>query len=221
MKGVLEKPLGGRVLADQVTTSLREAIASGQFEPGEKVDQNQLAQDLGVSLTPVREALKALQFEGFVVLRPHRGAFIVKISPRDIHEIYEVRKLLETEVVRHATPLMPDSVLAGVESYLAETRTRFEAGDGTVHFESDVQFHETIASYEQNALMRELLAGLSKRILAIRRFALGRPGPHLMESWQEHSSILLAIRQRDADQAADLMWSHLDGSAQRLAALAE
>ena len=80
MKAPLPAIKGGRVLADSVTGSLREAILQGYFEPGEKLDQDLIAEELKVSRTPVREALKVLESEGFVEIRPHRGAFIPKVS---------------------------------------------------------------------------------------------------------------------------------------------
>jgi DNA-binding GntR family transcriptional regulator len=204
-----------------VTASLREAILHGYFEPGEKLDQDLIAEELEVSRTPVREAVRRLESEGFVEVRPHHGAFIAKVSQQDIREVYEIRRLLEAEVVRQVTPLIPESVLDELDKLLTETQVQFEAGDITKHFESDVYFHETIADFVENKLLKEVLDGLTNRISMVRRFAQLQPGDHLVVSIQEHHAILQAIRQRDPERASELMRGHLERSALRIQELAE
>ena len=211
----------GRVLADWVTASLREAILHGYFEPGEKLDQDRIAEELEVSRTPVREAMRRLESEGFVEVRPHYGAFIAKISQQDIREVYEIRSLLETEAVRQVTPLIPESVLDELDRSLTETEAQFEAGDITKHFESDVHFHNTIADFVENRLLKDVLDGLANRISIVRRFAQFQPGYHMTESFKEHRAILEAIRQRDPEQTAELMRGHLERSALRIQELAD
>jgi len=203
-----------------VITSLREAILNGYFEPGEKLDQDLIAEELGVSRTPVREALKRLESEGFVEVRPHYGAFIAEVSRQDIREIYEIRRLLESEVMRQVTPLISESVLDELESSIAETQAQFDAGDITKHFASDVYFHETIVNFVENKLLKEVLDGLTNRVSMVRRFAQSKPGPHLLESFREHRAILQAMRQRDPEQAAELMRHHLEESSLRVQELA-
>ena len=210
-----------RVLADWVTASLREAILNGYFEPGEKLDQDLIAEELAVSRTPVREALRRLESEGFIEVRPHYGAFIAEVSPQDIREVYEVRRLLEAEVVRQVTPLIPESVLEELERSLADAQAQFDAGDSARHFESDVYFHETIVNFVENRLLKEVLDGLTNRISMVRRFAQSKPGPHLNESLKEHHAILQAMRQRDPEQAAELMRIHLEKSSFRIQELAQ
>jgi DNA-binding GntR family transcriptional regulator len=211
----------GRVLADWVTASLREAIFNGYFESGEKLDQNRIAEELEVSRTPVREAMRRLESEGFVEVRPHYGAFIAKVSRQDIREVYEIRRVLEAEVVRQVTPLMPESVLDELDRTLTETQAQFEAGDSAKHFEGDVYFHETIANFVENRLLKEVIDGLTNRVSVVRRFAQLQPGYHMTESFKEHRAILQAIRQRDPEEAAELMRVHLERSALRIQELAE
>ena len=206
----------GRVLADWVTASLREAILHGYFEVGEKLDQDRIAEELEVSRTPVREAMRRLESEGFVEVRPHHGAFIAKVSQQEIHQVYEIRRLLEVEVVRQVTPLIPESVLDELDRSLTETEVQFESGDITQHFESDVYFHETLADLVENELLKEVLDGLANRITIARRFAQLQSGPHLVESFKEHRAIFEAIRQRDPEGAAELMRVHLVNSAVRI-----
>jgi len=206
----------GRVLADWVTASLREAILHGYYEPGEKLDQDRIAEELEVSRTPVREAMRRLESEGFVEVRPHHGAFIAMVSQQDIREVYEIRRLLEAEVVRQVTPLIPESVLDELDRSLTETEAQFESGDITQHFESDVYFHETLVDFVENRLLKDVLDGLTNRISIVRRFAQLQPGPHLVESFKEHRAIFEAMRERDPEEAAELMGLHLMNSAARI-----
>ena len=206
-----------RVLADSVTISLREAILNNFFEPGEKLDQDRIAQELGVSRTPVREAVSRLEAEGFVEIRPHHGAFIVEVTQQDIHEVYEIRCLLEAEAVRQATPLIPEVVLDKLARSSIETRSGVTVGDNTCDiFAADIYLHETILEFAQNILLRDVLEGLTNRISIVRRFAQCRPGPHLIESLEEHWIILQAIRQRDPERAAESMRLHLQSSTRRV-----
>jgi len=210
-----------RVLADWVTASLREAILNGYFDPGEKLDQDLIAEELRVSRTPVREALKRLESEGFIEVRPHYGAFIAEVSPQDIREVYEVRRLLEVEVVRQVTSLIPESVLDELERSLREAQAQFDSGDSFKHFESDVYLHDTIASFVENKLLKEVLEGLNNRISMVRRFAQLQPGDHLVVSLKEHYAILQAMQQRDPEQAAKLMSVHLQQSSLRIQELGD
>jgi DNA-binding GntR family transcriptional regulator len=204
-------------LSNWVTASLREAILNGHFEPGEKIDQDLIAGELNVSRTPLREALKVLASEGFVEIRSYRGAYIPIISQQDIYDVYEIRWLVEPEIVRQATPLVPDTVLAHCEDLLllhSDTMHQFDTD--RQHYEADQQFHGTIASYSRNKLFKEILEKLNNRVVRVRTFALHQPGSHLDNSHQEHLDILQAMRADDASEAARLMEMHLKNSASRI-----
>jgi DNA-binding GntR family transcriptional regulator len=220
MRGPLPRVQQGRVLADWVATSLREAILAGFFEPGEKIDQDRIAEELDVSRTPVREALKTLEYEGFIEIRPHYGAFIPVVTPQDVRDVYEVRALLESEVVRQVTPVIPDAVLDELDRSQAESQAELDAGNVSKHFESDVHFHQTLLDHVENGLIREILDGLTNRISMVRRLAQSRPGVHLPESLGEHRAIIRTMRLRDAERAAELMAFHLQTSSRRIQELA-
>jgi DNA-binding GntR family transcriptional regulator len=100
MKGPLSQIHGRRVLADWVTDAIRETIFQGYFESGEKIDQERVAEELNVSRTPIRESLKAVESEGLIEIRPHRGAFVTRVTREDIANVYKVRMLLEPAAAR-------------------------------------------------------------------------------------------------------------------------
>lgn len=216
MKVPLPQVEYGKVLADGVAACLRKAILNGFFEPNEKLDQRRIAEELEVSRTPVREALRRLESEGFIDVRPHRGAFIPRISRRAIREIYEVRQILESEVVRLATPLIPKSVLEELGRRLIETQAKFETGDFTDHFAVSIDFHDAILASIENTVLKEVLDSLNNRIRMIRRFAQLQPGSHLIDALREHRVILEAMQRGAAEEAAELMRLHMEKSGVRL-----
>jgi DNA-binding GntR family transcriptional regulator len=220
MQTPLPRRQEGRVLADWVTASLREAILSDYFEPGEKLDQDRIAEELEVSRTPVREALRRLQSEGFVDVRPHYGAYIHQVSPDEIREVFEVRALLEAEVVRQVTPLIPESALDELGRALSESQAELDAGSVSKHFEADAHFHETLISFVQNDLLKEMLDSLTNRLAMVRRLAQTKPGSHIPASVEEHSAVVQAMRERDAEEAVRLMELHLQRSSLRIQELA-
>jgi DNA-binding GntR family transcriptional regulator len=210
-----------RSLAAWTTDTLRHAILNGYFEPGERLDQEAIAEELGVSRTPIREAIAALESEGLLESKPHRGVFVTKVSRKDIREVFAVRALLEAEIVRQATSSIPDSVLDELERMLKEAQKAYENGDHIAQFDADRRFHETLRGFTENGLLREVLDGVNNRINAVRRFAQMRPGPHVNAFAQEHFAVLEAVQQRDPERAAALMKQHLENSGVRVQELVQ
>jgi len=214
MKTPLPEARGARVLTDWVTETLRLAILKGHFAPGEKIDQELVARELDVSRTPVREALKILDSEGFVEIRPHRGAFITEVEEEDVRNVYEVRALIEAELVRRVTPSIPAPVLDELHQRLKGLEDRVE--DRERHVDADIGFHDELARQADNGLFEEILESLTNRIMRVRRFAQLQPQYHMVESHREHRAILNAMRERDREKAAVLMEEHLVNSADRI-----
>lgn len=209
MKPLRPHTIEDKGLSNWVVNSLREAILDGHFEPGEKIDQDLIAHELNVSRTPLREALKVLASDGFVEIRSYRGAYIPVITQQDIDDVYEIRWLIEPEIVRQATPIITDGVLDNCESLLQSHSDR-------LYSKTDQQFHNTIATYSRNKLLKEMLEKLNNRVAQVLTFAITHPGSHLDNSHQEHIDILQAMRSKDAVEAARLMELHLKNSAARI-----
>jgi DNA-binding GntR family transcriptional regulator len=200
---------------------LRRAVLEGHLEAGERLDQDALAAELGVSRTPIREAIAALESEGLLESKPHRGVYVTEVSKKDIREVFALRALLEAEVVRQAVSSIPDSVLDELGRMLEEAQKSYDNGDQAAHFDADTRFHKTLREFADNSLLREVLDGVNNRVAAVRRFAQTKPGPHVDEFAREHLQILHAVRQRDPDKAAALMKLHLVESALRVEELLE
>ena len=205
-----------RSRTDWTVEVLRQAITDGHLRPGERLDQDALAAELGVSRTPLREAIAALESEGLLESEAYRGVFVAEVSKRDIREVFALRALLEVEVVRQAVSAIPMSALDELHAALEEAQRAYEQGDDAAQFAADTHFHATLREFSDNALLNEVLDGLSNRISAVRRFAQTRPGPHVNEFSQEHFAILQALKERDVDMSCSLMRAHLEGSARRV-----
>ena len=183
----------GRVLADWVTASLREAILRGHFHPGERLEQELIAQNLSVSLTPVREAVRRLEAEGFIQVRPHYGAFIATVSCDEIRQIYEIRRLLEIEMARQITPLIPEDVIHEAQALLVRTQAEVDAANTQNHFAVDTYFEEMLLRYMPNHLIRDVLVGFKNRIYMLRYLSQFQSTSRLTESLKEHYEIICGL----------------------------
>jgi DNA-binding GntR family transcriptional regulator len=202
-------------VSNWVTSKLREAILSGAFEPGQKLSQDRIAEDFKVSRTPVREAMKVLAAEGFVEIQSYRGVYIPEISARDVQDVFEFRWIIEPEITRQTTPLIPLETIDTL-SVLLEQSVSYSSIPDQHYYDSDKQFHDAIVGYCQNRLLLETLEKINYRIVRVRNFAIHQPGSHLNNSHIEHLQILDAIRKRDANEAARQMELHLKNSAARI-----
>src|SRR3954471_1428697 len=122
-----------RTLAAQVQERVREAILKQRLKPGDRIDQNKLADELGVSMAPVREALKGLEAEGLVTIQPRRGAFVVEVSISDMDKLYFTRGLIEGEAIYHAVPYLTDTHFAELQEMIDAMRRATSVNDITTY----------------------------------------------------------------------------------------
>lgn len=203
-------------LSNWITSRLREAILSGIFEPGEKLDQDRIAEDFKVSRTPVREAMKVLAAEGFVEFQSYRGVYIPRISAQDVLDVFEIRWIVEPEVTRQSTPLISQQTIEHLSTLLENAVPANGSISDQRYYEIDKEFHDAIVGYCRNRILMEILERINYRIVRVRNFAIHQPGSHLNNSHKEHIEILAAICRRDADEAGRLMELHLRNSSNRI-----
>ncbi|RKQ35792.1 GntR family transcriptional regulator [Oceanobacillus halophilus] len=207
----LDLKIGEReMLHNRVCSVLRRAILKGDFRPGEKLVQTELADLIGVSRMPVREALRTLELEGLVVIEPHKGAVVRSISKEDIKEIYELRALLEPEALTKGIGNFTKEEINKLEEFhqgMIETNSRD-------HFvELNIQFHQLLI----NKCNRPRLLGI------IGTISNGFPHdtPQIIpgqieKSIQEHEQILNAIKNRETETAATCLSEHIRRSGEEL-----
>lgn len=189
-----------------VANALRKAILRGTFKPGEKLDQQSLAEGLGVSRSPVREALRTLAAEDLVTNIPHRGAIVTERSVAELEEILFMRVLLEGAAVRRAAPLMDKARLQRLEEIMASAEKLSEFQD---ILELNNDFHTTAYSaFEQPHLIKVIQMWRNK-VAPYNRIFLDVPGCR-EKAWADHYRIYEACVARDGERAEQETKKHLE-----------
>ena len=195
-------------LRDVVFNTLRQAILKGELEPGERLMEIQLAERLGVSRTPIREAIRKLELEGLVAIVPNKGAYVTGISEKDIHDIYHIRSYLEGLCARWACEHITKEKLEQLEEiiYLSEFHT--EKGHWEQVVELDNKFHETIYEVCESKMLEHILRDFHHYVERVRRISLAQEA-RAKHSNTEHKAILEAIRTKDGVLAEKLAHEHI------------
>lgn len=198
-------------LRELVFESLREAIISGRLHPGQHLMEIQLAEELGVSRTPVREAIRKLELEGLVVMIPRKGAYVAGLSIKDIADVFEIRRALEGLAARLAAERCTDEELEEMERILMKTAELVEEGRVEEIIEWDTRFHEALVKAAHNPRLSQLVANLREQVQRFRNSSLRHPG-RLKVALEEHRQIVEAIAERDPDLAQNRAYEHIESA---------
>lgn len=195
-------------LSGRVFHSIREDILAGKYKSNEELRENTLASELGVSRTPVREALRQLELEGLVRIIPNRGAFVEGITQEDVKDIYEIRSRLEGLCALWAAEHITAEQIAALEEtgYLTE----FHAGKGNYAqvLELDNRFHEIIYEACGSKMLKHELSAFHHYVERVRKITLSMP-ERVLKSNEEHNKIVEALKRRDGKLAEELATSHI------------
>jgi DNA-binding GntR family transcriptional regulator len=193
-------------LHGQVIAELRQAILTGRLKAGERLVEERIADELGVSRNPVREAIRVLASEGLIEVAARRGASVAVMSEQEARETIEVRALLEGHNARLAARRHDGRVIKRIEAVLNKGTAAVAAGQFDRLFEFNQEFHNELAAAGQNGVLGELLQKLRDRTAML--FAPMSPSRQA-RSWNEHASILRAIIDGDERVAATLAAEHV------------
>ena len=207
-------------LYQEVAERLRERIFAHELTPGTWVDEQALAEQYGISRTPLREALKVLASEGLVILKPRRGCYVTEISERDLDEVFSIMALLEGECVRIMVERASDAQLDELKAIHAELERAAAARDINGFFEANQAFHRSIQEFADNRWLLQVIEDLRKVIKLSRHHSLFSEG-RLAQSLAEHRDILQALLARDAARAETLMRAHILSGRAALARIAD
>ncbi len=198
-------------LRDLVLEALREAIMSGSLQPRERLMEIQLAEELGVSRTPVREALRKLELEGFIVMVPRKGAYVSDLSMKDIADVFEIRAALEGLAAALAAERITEEELETMERLLVEKGEAINQNDIDKLVEVDTKFHETMYKASRNERLSSIISNLREQIQRFRLSSLSVPG-RKKDSLDEHRNIVEAIQARDVQLARYLAQEHIENA---------
>jgi DNA-binding GntR family transcriptional regulator len=193
-------------LREIVFESLREAIISGILEPGERLMEIQLAEEMGVSRTPVREAIRKLELEAFVVMIPRKGAYVAGVSHKDVADVFEIRSALEGLAAGLAAERITEEEIEQMERILL-----YRQGDEMnleEIVESDTDFHALVYKASRNQRLIQILENLREQIQRFRATSLAVPG-RIKDAIDEHRGIVEALARHDVEEAQTLAMSHI------------
>ena len=197
-------------LRDVVFNTLRQAILKGELKPGERLMEIQLANKLGVSRTPVREAIRKLELEGLVLMIPRKGAEVAEITRQDMEDVLEVRTALEELAVKDACDHITDAQLSELKKASNEFKKALLEGKDLVTCEdADMHFHDVILSATNNRRLIQMLNNLSEQMYRYRMEYLKDERTHktLIE---EHDAIRRALKKHDKVKAGAAIRVHID-----------
>jgi DNA-binding GntR family transcriptional regulator len=196
----LQRP---RLLTDVVAERLREAIVKGDLKLGEQVSEAQLAQRMGVSKTPVREALLRLKSEGLVEIHPQRGTFVFTLSPQQLSHLLQFRAMVETEALREAMQTHPGPLLQRMAQCVKEMKTAERAKDLPGLARIDMNFHWAFFESCDNHYLRDSYQLLRHQLTALRHRS------PITNAVSSHQVLVDAVEDNDLDRASTLLRGHV------------
>lgn len=199
-------------LRDVVFKTLREAILRGDLKPGERLMELQLAAKLGVSRTPIREAIRRLQQEGLAVTIPRRGAEVAAMTEKDMEDVLQVREALEILAVQLASEKITKEQIAELEERLKAFEQAVETAEVKQIAQSDIDFHDLIYTAAENPRLVVLLNNLREQIYRYRVEYLKdeKNYPRLIE---EHRQIMQGLKERNEQYVVEMTKKHMDNQA--------
>lgn len=196
-------------LRDVVFNTLRKAILKGELKPGERLMEIALAERLGVSRTPVREAMRKLELEGLVVMIPRRGAQVANITEKDLNDVLEVRIALENLSIENACMRMTEEQLEELWNAAKNFEATMAEGNLVKLAEADVAFHEVIYKSSDNRRLNQVLNNLREQIYRYRvEYLKDEETRKLLV--KEHKEIYEAIKKRDVKSAKEISYQHIE-----------
>jgi len=193
---------------DRVLRKLRGAILSGRFEPGQRLLERDLVERMGVSRTPIREALRMLELEGLITTVPYKSPVVTRPTLDDARELYEARAALEGQAVALFTRRADDALIERLRAHVAVAERAVKRTSVQGVLDANNAFHDVLAAGCGNALLQSMLANLRDRIVLLRVESLSHPGRR-PRSIAEHRAIVRMIALRDADGARRLIEEHV------------
>jgi DNA-binding GntR family transcriptional regulator len=198
-------------LREIVFEAIREAIINSTLKPGERLMEIQLAEEMGVSRTPVREAIRKLELEGFVVMIPRKGAYVAGLSMKDIADVFEIRAALEGLAAALAAERITEEELEELERLLVKIGECIQSNDLNAVIEKDTEFHDVLFRATRNERLVQIVSNLREQIQRYRTASLSSPG-RMKLALEEHKQIVEALSERDVEKAQQLAREHIENA---------
>jgi DNA-binding GntR family transcriptional regulator len=213
------KVIKKKTLHEEIANNLRELIMSGELQEGDKIKEDELCSSMGISKTPLREALRVLSVEGLIRLVPNRGSFVSTPTFEEIREMFDVMSVLEGVCARAAAAKMGAKDLATLEKLHERLEENYRRKAQREYIRINNQYHAFIQELAGNRTLNQIVNGLRQKILLYRYQSLNLP-ERFAQSIQEHRDLLEAFRKKDPKKAETLMRRHLKKQCDALEKLA-
>ncbi|MEZ5644165.1 MAG: GntR family transcriptional regulator [Burkholderiaceae bacterium] len=197
--------LAPRALYEEVAELLRQRIFNRELEPGSWIDELKLAEEYGISRTPLREALKVLAAEGLVTMKVRRGAYVTEVSEKDLADVYHLLSLLESDAAAVVAERATDAQRAELQALHDDLEAA--TGNRIRFFAVNEQFHMRVLEMADNRWRQQMVADLRKVMKLNRHNSLFKTG-RITESLTEHRAVMAALLAGDADLARQRMQEH-------------
>ncbi len=202
---------GYQPLRDMVFDVLMNAIMQGQLSPGERLLEVQLADEMGVSRTPVREAIRRLELEGFVVMVPRKGAYVAGLSVDDVESVYEIRTALETLAVRLAAQRMEADDYRQLDELAEQMKATWQERNVDQWVTLDARFHELLYTFSRNERLVQMMSNIMEQLSRYRIISLANVEVR-HNSLAEHQEVIEALKRRDSEMAAAAAALHIENT---------
>lgn len=205
---MMKKIARPKSLTELATERVRHEIVCGHFKAGEALSVTALTETLGISRTPIREALMQLTREGLVVVIPQKGSFVFDVDRKEFADICDLRAALELPALRYASSRDQVGLAAALNNIVKEMTAAREADDTSAYLDLDTRFHLALFAHCRNSYLSDAYHLISGKMAALRN-RLGSDPDHMQKSYQEHIRIAKAVSKGDSGAAADILEGHI------------
>lgn len=205
--------IGRRRATDEVYDILRRGVLEHLFAPGERLNIDEIARKLGVSLTPVRHAIQQLAAEGLIEIRPRSGTFVATLSTEDIGETFDIRRALECLAAEKAVERLTSADIARMRALMARMHKAVRGeGELTDHEAANAEFHRILVEASGNRRLVQMYEGLEAHLQIGRVHSTSKLGlrERLRAEQEEHEEIVAAAAERDAARLSSALRKHID-----------
>jgi len=193
-----------QTLREKILETIRDAILKGSLKPGERVSEPELAERFGISRTPIREAFRQLESEGYLLVVPRKGAVVASLSERDIEEFYAIKIILEGFAAKMAAEKLTAKDIERLETINQRLAQLAKDGDVKTFFRVHNEFHEVFIKAAGNEKLYDMINQLVMKFKRLRLASLSQPG-RMEISVEEHRNMIRAFREHDGDRADSLV----------------
>jgi DNA-binding GntR family transcriptional regulator len=186
----IEEP---KLLSEDIAESIKAAIIKGKFKPGEKISEGELAESMGISRTPLREAFRKLENEGFIEIIPRKGAVVTEIDAQEVYDLYEIKSTLEGLAARLAAVNMQDKDLEKLEKVNEELKVLIDQNDLEAFYKAHTRFHEGFVKLSGNRRLNQIISNLNDHFKRFGIVSLTLPGQY-ESAIKQHEEIIQAFR---------------------------